>query len=119
MTVPPRNICLGIPKLLTMIGASADEAETARQKLLKLLDKYGRSFTDLPEILVAQRPFQIAGFAAFDAKAWRVTVARAPALVTVRVINAGVILALPDKVARAICFVAYSGNGARHEPAAA
>ena len=53
VTLPPPKVCLRIRKVLAMIGASAGEAEAARQKLLKLLYEYGCNFNDLPDILAA------------------------------------------------------------------
>jgi len=52
MTLPPPKICRQIRKLFALIGSPvANEAETARGKLNKLLAEYGLTWNDLPEIL--------------------------------------------------------------------
>jgi hypothetical protein len=54
MTLPARDVCLRISRLLAMMGSPADnEAETARKMLLKILDGHGCSWNDLPDILAA------------------------------------------------------------------
>jgi hypothetical protein len=53
MNLPPPKVCKLIAQLHAMLGASAEEAATAREKLVKLLAKHGLSWNDLPEILAA------------------------------------------------------------------
>jgi hypothetical protein len=54
MTLPPRDICQRISRLHAMMNSdSSHEAETARQKLRKLLAEHGCSWSDLPDILAA------------------------------------------------------------------
>src|SRR5690242_17252237 len=57
MTLPPPQICRRIYKLFSLIGSSIDEeAENARDKLIKLLAKHRLSWNDLPAILSATAP---------------------------------------------------------------
>ena len=54
MTFPPPRICQRMRALHALIGSSnANEADSARQKLNKLLAEYGLSWNDLPSILAA------------------------------------------------------------------
>ena len=54
MTLPPPEVCQRIAQLHAMMGSSsANEANTARDKLLKLLADCGCSWNDVPTILGA------------------------------------------------------------------
>jgi hypothetical protein len=55
MTMPPRKVCLRILHLhdVVMSSDSSHEAETARQKLRKLLAEYGCKYSDILEIRAA------------------------------------------------------------------
>jgi hypothetical protein len=56
MTLPPPDVCQRIAQLHAMMGSSsANEASTARDKLLKLLADHGCTWNDLGEILGAVR----------------------------------------------------------------
>jgi hypothetical protein len=54
MTLPPPKICQRRRALHSMLGSpNAKEAQTARDKLLKLLTEHGLSWNDLPAIIAA------------------------------------------------------------------
>jgi hypothetical protein len=54
MTFPPPRICQRMRALHALIGSSnANEADSSRQKLNKLLAEYGLNWNDLPSILAA------------------------------------------------------------------
>jgi Protein of unknown function (DUF3631) len=53
MTMPPPEICDRIRKLFGMLGATPNEAENARAKLLALLAEHGLTWNDLGDVLAA------------------------------------------------------------------
>jgi Protein of unknown function (DUF3631) len=53
VNMPPAKVCVRIRKLHGMLGATAKEAETAREMLFKLLTEHGLTWNDLTPILVA------------------------------------------------------------------
>src|ERR1700730_14056001 len=54
MTPPPPKICQRMRALHSMVGSpNTKEAQTARDKLLKLLTEHGLSWNDLPAIIAA------------------------------------------------------------------
>jgi hypothetical protein len=55
MKLPPPSVCQKILKLFALVGSNKGEAENARAKLVKLLEKHGLTWNDLPEILAAAR----------------------------------------------------------------
>jgi hypothetical protein len=57
VNLPPPKVCRRIRQLFAMLGSpNASEAETARDKLTKLLAKHGFTWNDLPAILAATEP---------------------------------------------------------------
>jgi len=70
MNMPPPEICLRIKKLHGMLWSnSANEAETARSKLLELLREHGLSTNDLTQILSTAETINGNGEPRDDAKA--------------------------------------------------
>src|SRR5260370_23720942 len=54
MTLPSPKVCRRIRSLHAMIGSSnANEAASARERLMKLLDKHGLSWNDIPACIRA------------------------------------------------------------------
>jgi hypothetical protein len=54
MTLPPPKICLRMRALHAMLGSpNTKEAQTARDKLIKLLTEHGLTWYDLPAIIPA------------------------------------------------------------------
>jgi hypothetical protein len=54
MTLPPPKICQRMRALHSMVGSpNTKEAQTARDKLIKLLTERGLSWNDLPAIIAA------------------------------------------------------------------
>jgi hypothetical protein len=53
MTMPPPEVCERIRKLFRMLGATPNEAENARVRVLALLDEHGLTWNDLGDVLAA------------------------------------------------------------------
>jgi Protein of unknown function (DUF3631) len=90
MILPPPNICQRMRALHSMLGSpNVREAETAREKLLKLLAEHGLTWNDLPAVLAAT--------AAADTDSSRAGAAASAAAVAPTVNVLDLILALMDE----------------------